>query len=198
MSIINTPHKCPGSDSAALSASRSGGAGLHGRRQRGMASVELALVAGLLLYLMFAVVQFGWLLNNYAKVASATAAAASIFAAQVGADTPRTQTWNSFNDQLMAGMDNVITRANLTMVTAVGGTVCSTDSACKTALDTASKVVINAQGTNWADQRVTVAVTWAIANDPKTRIFTLGGLGLGGLVPAQRLFTASQRVTVAQ
>lgn len=186
--------QCERPETAAPSAVRTSGVK---RRQGGIASVEFALVATLLLYLMFAVVQFGWLLNNYAKIDSATGAAARYFAAQVGKDTPRSLTVSNFN-VLMGGMGNVITTANLSLVTAVAGTTCVTDTACATALEAASKVVDN--GSNWADQRVTVAVTWDIANDPKRAIFgqSTTWIGLGNLVPAQRVFTASERVTVAR
>lgn len=195
MSIENAHGKPPAL--VGLAAVGNPGAGRPRRRQAGIASVEFALVATLLVTLMFAVVQFGWLLNNYAKIDSATAAAARYFAAQLGSDTPRSQTVSNFNI-LMGGMSNVITYANLTMVTAVAGTTCTTDTDCATALETASKVVDN--GSNWADQRVTVAVTWDIANDPKRAIFgqSTNWIGLGNLVPAQRVFTASERVTVAE
>ena len=195
MSVAHAHGKAPAPAGSAAVGNR--GAGRPGRRQAGIASVEFALVATLLVYLMFAVVQFGWLLNNYAKIDSATGAAARYFAAQVGRDTPRSQTVSNFNI-LMSGMGNVITYANLSLVTAVAGTTCTTDTACATALETASKVVDN--GNNWADQRVTVTVTWNIASDPTRAIFgqSANWLGLGNLVPAQRIFTASERVAVAR
>lgn len=195
MSLAHRHGKHPAPAGSAWVGNR--GAGRPGRRQGGIASVEFALVATLLVTLMFAVVQFGWLLNNYAKIDSATAAAARFFAGQVGRDTPRSQTVSNFS-VFMSGMSNVITYANLSLVTAVAGTTCATDAACATALDTASKVVDN--GSNWADQRVTVTVTWNIAGDPKRAIFgqSANWVGLGNLVPAQRIFTASERVTVAR
>jgi Flp pilus assembly protein TadG len=195
MSVAHPHGKAPAPAGSAAVGNR--GAGRPGRRQAGIASVEFALVATLLVYLMFAVVQFGWLLNNYAKIDSATGAAARYFASQVGRDTPRSQTVSNFNI-LMSGMGNVITYANLSLVTAVAGTTCTTDTACATALETASKVVDN--GSNWADQRVTVTVTWNIAGDPTRAIFgqSANWVGLGNLVPAQRIFTASERVAVAR
>ena len=174
------------------------------RRQVGIATVEFTLVASVLVVLLFGVVQFGWLLNNYAKVANSTASVTRYFASQAGSATANADTWTNFY-RSMGGMDNVITRGNgtngngsLTLVTAVAGVVCTDASSptCGEALTTASKIVDN--GTNWADQRVTVAVTWDIANDPKRAIFGQSStwIGLGNLVPSQRIFSASERVTV--
>lgn len=171
------------------------------QRHHGIATVEFALVVPVLIFLMFGIVQFGWLLNNYAKIANATASAARFFASRVGSPTAKAETWTNFYDS-MGGMDNVITRANLSMVTAVAGVACTdaTSPTCGDALTTASKVVIASGGGNWADQRATVAVTWDIAGDPKRAIFGQAStwVGLGNLVPTQRVFTASERVIVAQ
>ena len=174
---------------------------LGDQRQHGIATVEFMLVASVLIVLMFGIVQFGWLLNNYAKIANATASATQFFASRVGSPTAKAETWTNFYDS-MGGMDNVITRANLSMVTSVAGVACTdaTSPTCGEALTTASKVVVASNGINWADQRATVAVTWDIAGDPKRAIFgqTSTWIGLGNLVPAQRVFTASERVIVAQ
>lgn len=183
-----------------------GATGLSGkRRQQGIATVEFTLVASVLVVLMFGVVQFGWLLNNYAKIASATASAARFFATRADSATASADTWSYFYNS-MGGMDNVITRGNgtngngsLSLVTGVAGQICTdaTTPTCGDSLTTASKVVVNSDGSN---QRVTVAVTWNIANDPKRTIFGQSStwIGLGNLVPAQRVFTASERVTIAQ
>lgn len=171
------------------------------QRQHGIATVEFVLVVPVLIFLMFGIVQFGWLLNNYAKIANATASAGRFFASRVGSPTAKADTLNNFNDS-MGGMNNVITLANLSMVTAVAGVACTdaTTPTCGEALTTASKVVIASGGSNWADQRATVAVTWNIAADPKRAIFgqSSNWVGLGNLVPTQRVFTASERVIVAQ
>jgi Flp pilus assembly protein TadG len=178
------------------------------RRQVGIATVEFTLVASVLVVLLFGVVQFGWLLNNYAKIANSTASAARFFASRAGSPTASADTWDNFY-RSMGGMNNVITRGNgtngngsLTLVTAVAGVACTDGGSptCGEALTTASKVVIASGGSNWADQRATVAVTWNIAGDPKRDIFgqSANWVGLGNLVPAQRVFTASERVIVAQ
>ena len=167
------------------------------RPQSGIATVEFALVASVLVVLMFGVVQFGWLLNNYAKIDSATASAARYFAGLVDSDTPRTSAEATFKAS-MGGMSNVISLDKLTMVTAVGGTPCATDAACATALKAAAKLQVDEN--TWDQQRVTVAVTWDIKTDPKRAVFGQSSdwIGLGNLVPAKRVSTASERVTVAQ
>lgn len=97
-------------------------------RQRGAAAVELALVLPLLLALIFGIVQFGWLINNYLVLTNAASLGAHQLAAERGYASPYSDATAAIHSQTGA------LNGTLTISMSVGGTSCTSDSACASAL----------------------------------------------------------------
>ncbi|WP_205999296.1 TadE/TadG family type IV pilus assembly protein [Paraburkholderia sp. Ac-20342] len=98
------------------------------KTQRGAAAVELALVLPLLLALIFGSVQFGWFVNNYLMLTNAAALGAHQLASERGYAAPYTDTANAINTQTGT------LKGTLTISMSVGGTSCTSDSTCASAL----------------------------------------------------------------
>jgi Flp pilus assembly protein TadG len=101
--------------------------------QRGAAAVELALVLPLLLALIFGTVQFGWLINNYLVLTNAASLGAHQLASERGYASPYTDTQSAILAQT-GGLNGA-----LTISMSVGGTSCSSNSTCATALGTSTQ-----------------------------------------------------------
>ena len=99
----------------------------------GTAALEFALVAPLLLLMLFGTVQFGVTLNNYMMLTSATQSAARQFALSRGAGSSTLCT--TAKNQVSAAASN-LTLASLTVTCSVNLTPC-TDASCQGALDLA-------------------------------------------------------------
>jgi Flp pilus assembly protein TadG len=116
-----------------------------GRREKGSALVEFALIAPVIVMLVIGVAQFGWYLANYAVVANAASSGARYFAAQRGVATPYSLTQSTVS----AAMSTVNpTPANVTVASYVNNSQCASlaigasgassgDTACAAALATA-------------------------------------------------------------
>jgi Flp pilus assembly protein TadG len=102
------------------------------KNQRGAAAVEFALVLPVLLALLFGTVQFGWLMNNYLALTNAASLGAHQLAAERGYTTPYTDT-----QQAILAATSALKSA-LTITMSVGGTTCTSDSTCATALGTST------------------------------------------------------------
>jgi Flp pilus assembly protein TadG len=94
------------------------------RCQNGATTVEFAIVLPLFLMIVFGVMQFGLLLNNYVMLNNAAVLGARVLAKERGYPTPYTDTQN----QILASMQTMSQTATIKMY--VGGTLCSSDSAC--------------------------------------------------------------------
>jgi Flp pilus assembly protein TadG len=99
----------------------------------GASAVEFALLAPILLLLAVGMAQFGMALNQYIMLTEAVRDGARLLSIARGSSTPYTSTINQVKSS--AG---TLTAASLTITTTVNGTACATDSACSTALSSAS------------------------------------------------------------
>ena len=102
-------------------------------RQRGAAAVELAFVLPLLLALIFGIVQFGWLINNYLVLTNAASLGAHQLAAERGYSTPYSDASAAIHSQTGA------LNGTLTISMSVGGASCTSDSACASALGSSTQ-----------------------------------------------------------
>jgi Flp pilus assembly protein TadG len=99
-------------------------------RQSGAALVEFALVLPVLFLVLFGAVQFGWLMNNYLMLTDAASVGARQLASERGYATP-------YSDTEAAVLAATSTLKNtLTITIKVGGTTCTSDTACASALGT--------------------------------------------------------------
>jgi Flp pilus assembly protein TadG len=103
------------------------------KNQRGVAAVEFALVLPILLALLFGTAQFGWLMNNYMVLTNAASLGAHLLASERGYATPYTDTQQAILASTAA------LKSALTITMSVGGTSCSSDSTCATALGTSTQ-----------------------------------------------------------
>jgi Flp pilus assembly protein TadG len=135
-------------------------------RQHGGVSVEMALVTPVLLLMLFGIVQFGWLFNNYAIVTNAATIGAHQLASERGYSTPYTDTKNAVLTETST------LGATPTITMSVGGTTCSTDTACASALGTSTQAP--AAGT-----QATVSLSFAF-----TPLFNGTLYGLAAMMPS--------------
>lgn len=141
------------------------------RKARGVAAVEMALVAPVLIVLALGIAQFGWLLVNYIVAANAASVGAQYFAGQRGATTP----YSGTADQVVAVVGSVST--NVQVVRSVNGTACTSDSGCMSDLN-------SAQG-----EPAAVEVSYSF-----TPLYSGNFMGLGSLMPASIVSTSVARV----
>jgi Flp pilus assembly protein TadG len=94
-------------------------------------AVEFALLAPILLVLLMGIAKFGITLNSYVMLTEATADGARYLALSRGAATPYSGTVSQ-----VTGTASNLT-GTLTITTTINGTACGTDTACRTALNTA-------------------------------------------------------------
>lgn len=103
------------------------------KNQRGGAAVEFALVLPILLACLFGTVQFGWLMNNYVMLTNAASLGAHQLASERGYATPYTDTQQAILASTAA------LKSALTITMSVGGTTCTSDSTCASALGTSTQ-----------------------------------------------------------
>jgi len=106
------------------------------KNQRGAATVEVALVLPLLLALIFGVVQFGWLVNNYLVLTNTASLAAHLLASERGYSSPYSDTQSVITAQTR----NL--QGALTVSIKVGSTSCTSDSACAAALGSSTQAPV--------------------------------------------------------
>jgi Flp pilus assembly protein TadG len=95
------------------------------KRQHGATAVEFALVMPVLLLLLFGIVQFGWLMNNYIVLTNAASTGARLLATERGYATPYTDTKSS----VLAATSTLNNKPTITVT--VGSATCvSTSSSC--------------------------------------------------------------------
>jgi Flp pilus assembly protein TadG len=109
--------------------------GLPRNDRRGVAALEFAVLAPLLFSIMFGVIEFGLVLNQYLTLTNATMVGAMQFAFGAGVDaTPYTDAVNAIN----AAAPNL---RPLRITVSVNGTACATDTGCGTALSSGTGYV---------------------------------------------------------
>ncbi len=102
------------------------------QEQSGVAAVEFALVAPLLLAISLAGIIFALALNNYVIVTNAAAVGAANLILSRGAATPYTDTVTAVRQAAQS-----LAQASLTIVMSVDDALCSDDASCTTALNSA-------------------------------------------------------------
>ncbi len=112
---------------------------LLGRRLRRLAgddgasaAVEFAMLAPVLFFILFGIVSFGLVFNNYVELTNATRASARQFAIARSSTTPYANATGAITSSAPD-----LTPANVTMTFTVNGTTCASNTACQTALSTA-------------------------------------------------------------
>jgi Flp pilus assembly protein TadG len=103
------------------------------KQENGAAAVEFAMLAPVLMSILFGIVTFGLVLNNWVELTNSTRASARQFAISRSSTTPYTNAKNAIGSSAPD-----LTSSNVTMTFKVNGTACATDSACQTALSTAA------------------------------------------------------------
>jgi Flp pilus assembly protein TadG len=101
----------------------------------GATAVEFALLAPLLLFMLFGIIQFGMVLNNYVELTDSVRNGARNFAISraSASGTPYSTTVSAIS----AGAPN-LTAGSIVITIRVNGTACTTDSGCTTALSSAA------------------------------------------------------------
>jgi Flp pilus assembly protein TadG len=132
-------------------------------RQHGGVSVEMAFVTPVLLAMLFGIVQFGWLFNNYVTVTNAATMAAHQLASERGYSTPYTDTKNVVTSET----SSLFSTPTITM--SVGGTACSSDTTCATALGSSTQAP--AAGT-----QATVALSYSFKPLLSGTLYSLGSI----------------------
>ncbi len=96
----------------------------------GSSAIEFAMLAPVLLTIMFGIVSFGIVLNNYVELANATRASARQFAISRSSATPYTNATSAITS-------SAPDLTSPTMTFTVNGAACNSDGGCQTALSTA-------------------------------------------------------------
>jgi len=103
------------------------------KQESGAAAVEFAMLAPVLMSILFGIVTFGLVLNSWVELTNSTRASARQFAISRSSATPYTNATNAIGSSAPD-----LTGSDITMTFKVNGTACATDSACQTALSTAA------------------------------------------------------------
>lgn len=141
------------------------------RRQKGVAAVELAIVAPMLIMLALGVAQFGWLLINYVVIGNAAAVGATYLASQRGATTP----YSGTALQVAAVAGSFAPAAQV--IRSVNGNVCTSDQTCESSL------------TSGQGEAAAVEVKYTF-----TPLYSGNAFGLGAMMPAVIDCTSIARV----
>jgi Flp pilus assembly protein TadG len=99
----------------------------------GVAAIEFAVLAPMLVLLLMGTVEFGLVLANYVQVTNAANVGAMTFSISRSDETPWTDTKNAITAAAPS-----LTSSNLTITFSVNGTACTSDSSCNTALTNAA------------------------------------------------------------
>ncbi len=104
--------------------------------QSGSPAVEFGLIAPVLLLMLFGIVKFGIVLNNYIELSDGVRSGARQLAiSRVNAGSASTP-WTDTNSAVTSSAAN-LTKASITITMTVNGTACTNDSNCATALSAA-------------------------------------------------------------
>jgi Flp pilus assembly protein TadG len=150
----------------------------HARRQKGTAIVEFAIAAPVMIYLLFASLQFAWLLNRYIAIENAVALGGRYFAGGAGDTTVNTRTVLIIKSATPSNLLSQLSAFTTSVKTAdaTSPTAC-TDPDCGDAL-------LNAPG-----GEASVAVTYTVTPPWNIRLW-----GLHTLWPTTKVFSITQRI----
>lgn len=95
----------------------------------GSTLVELALILPILVLMILAAVQYGWLMMSMNMLTSATAAGVQVLSTERGFSTPHTDTLN----QIYAAAP-ALSRTDMTVTLLIDSSVCTSDDSCALAL----------------------------------------------------------------
>ena len=118
---------------------------LHNRA--GSPAVEFALISPLLFALMLGIVQVGIVFNNYVELIDGVRAGSRNLAISRSAGLPWSTTPYTTSTAAVTSSAMNLTAANIIITLKVNGVTCATDSACTTALSTASGEAANVTAT---------------------------------------------------
>jgi Flp pilus assembly protein TadG len=128
---VSVPHA--GADRRGISAQIMRRAWVEAAGERaGNAAIEFAILAPVLLLILFGIVQFGITMNNYLELTGGVAAGGRQFAIGRSTTTP----WTVATTTVTSSAPN-LTAGNVKITLQVNGAACTTDTACETALSAA-------------------------------------------------------------
>jgi Flp pilus assembly protein TadG len=105
------------------------------RDRDGIAALEFAVVAPVLFMLLFGIIQVGITFNNYLLLTNAVITGARTLSVSRGAATPFADTTNAIKN---SAPTLTAAQLNAHITTRVNGTACASDTACASALNTAT------------------------------------------------------------
>lgn len=103
------------------------------RDRAGVAALEFALIAPILLLILLGIIQIGLTFNSYLELTNGTEAGARQFASGRGSTTP----WTTATSAVTSSAP-YLTAKNVTITLQVNGAACASDAACSTALSNAA------------------------------------------------------------
>ncbi len=103
------------------------------RDEKGASAIEVALVLPLLLLVLFSIIKFGLVFNNYIQLTDGARAGARAFATSRSSPTPYTYATTSFYNSTPN-----LAKGSVTLTLMVNGADCSADAACQQQLSTAA------------------------------------------------------------
>ena len=102
------------------------------QQQEGAALVEMALVLPVLAYMIFAIIQYGWLMMSMNMLTAAASSGAQVLASERGYNTPFTDTVSQIHAAAPA-----LNVADITVTAYVDGLSCNSDASCAAAISAA-------------------------------------------------------------
>ena len=106
---------------------------------RGVTAIEFAVVAPILLAMVFGILQFGTAMNHQMVLTNAAAKGAMTLALSRGTSTPYVTTTTAVTSAAPS-----LTAANITITVKVNGVACTTDSGCSSILVSGQPALVRA------------------------------------------------------
>jgi Flp pilus assembly protein TadG len=141
--VIRRKRVAPGSSACGLRFVRFRAAKVNTLGDRGAALVEFALVAPMLLLIVFGTAQFGVTLGQYVMLTNAVGVGAMQFAISRGDTTPSSDAWNAITTAA-----STLTPASIKMTLTVNATACVTNASTLSAAQAADTTCMNALTNN--------------------------------------------------
>lgn len=134
------------------------------RDARGVTAIEFAIVAPVLLAMVFGILQFGIAMNHQMVLTNAAAKGAMTLALSRGTSTPYATTTTAITSAAPS-----LTAGQITITVKVNGTACATDAACSTILVSGHPALVKAtypcdltvMGVNYAPNGCTLSAETA-------------------------------------
>jgi Flp pilus assembly protein TadG len=141
--VIRRKRVARGSSACGLRFVRFRAAKVNTLGNRGAALVEFALVAPMLLLIVFGTAQFGVTLGQYVMLTNAVGVGAMQFAISRGDTTPSSDVWNAITTAA-----STLTPASIKMTLTVNATACVTNASTLSAAQAADTTCMNALTNN--------------------------------------------------